>query len=88
MINFGLDFDGTVSEDPELFRQFVTLALLRGHFVYVTTARHVSDTEEIEAALPGIEIIASGGQPKKWAADQAGVSIDVWIDDMPQVIME
>jgi hypothetical protein len=88
VVNIGLDFDDTFTSDPVLWGEFVKAAQLRGHVVFVTTARHLHDLEEVNKALPDLEIIASAGKPKAWAAKQAGVSIDIWIDDMPEIIME
>ena len=87
-MNIGLDFDGTADQDPELWRQFIHLCQSRGHRVFVTTARFENNIKDIEAALPGVEIIPSNGKPKKMACDAADLSIDIWIDDMPQIIME
>lgn len=87
-LNIGLDYDDTFTQDPGLWRAFVGIAKERGHCVYVTTARHASDIADIEMNLPGIEVIPSGGKCKNPAAQAAGVSIDIWIDDMPQIIME
>lgn len=87
-LNIGLDFDDTFTRDPDLWRVFIKLCAERGHNVFITTARHVSDIDEVEKALPGVEVVPSGGKPKKWACDQTGLNIDIWIDDMPHIIME
>ena len=86
MINIGLDFDDTFTADPVLFTEFVRLARERGHCVFVTTARFQNNVADIRAALPELEIIASNGKPKRGAIADYGVSIDVWIDDMPEII--
>lgn len=85
-MNIGLDFDDTFTEDPELWRQFVASCSARGHLVFVTTARFSNNLADIERALPGIEVIASNGGMKGVAAKAAGVTIDVWIDDMPELV--
>lgn len=84
--NFGLDYDDTFDRDPWLWRQFVTSAIARGHLVFVTTYRDAFECEDIAANLPGVEIIATGGNPKRKFCEDAGVTIDVWIDDMPELI--
>lgn len=86
---FALDFDGTVSADVELWRQFVRSAQERKHYVMVVTARkHDYDCSDIEAALPGIEIVTTNGQPKRrFLADNGYPSPSVWIDDMPDLIV-
>lgn len=84
--NFGLDYDGTFDRDPWLWRQFVAMAQARGHMVFVTTYRDSWECADIAANLPGVEILSSGGKPKRKFCDDAGVTIDVWIDDMPELI--
>lgn len=86
MINFGLDYDNTFTEDPELWRQFIKACLSRGHFVYITTARNSNNIDDISKALPGVEIIPSNGRLKQLATDEAEVTIDIWIDDMPELV--
>lgn len=88
MVNFGLDYDDTFTADPVLWRAFIDLARQRGHVVFITTARKPNNIADIEKALPDLEIIPSDGKPKAKAVEAAGVSVDIWIDDMPQIIME
>ena len=87
-LNIGLDYDDTFTQDPGLWRMFVANCQSRGHTVFVTTARMANNIADVEENLPGIEVIPSSGKPKKMATEAAGVSIDIWIDDMPQIIME
>lgn len=86
--NFGLDFDGTAESDVELWRIFIDAAIKRGHCVFITTARMADDLEEVEKAFPGVEIIPSNGLHKLPACEAVGVNIDVWIDDMPEIIKD
>lgn len=86
--NFGLDFDGTGESDVVLWRIFIDAAIKRGHQVFITTARRSNDLAEVEEAFPGVEIIASNGMHKMPACEAAGVNIDVWIDDMPEIIKD
>ena len=86
VLMIGLDFDNTYTDDPILFGEFVKLAQQRGHVVFVTTARHHDNIKDIQEALPNLEIITSAGGPKKAATEAYGVSIDIWIDDMPEII--
>lgn len=82
----GLDYDNTYTDDPVLFGEFIKLAQSRGHIVFVTTARNHDNIKDIQNALPELEIIASAGGPKRPATNAYGVSIDIWIDDMPEII--
>lgn len=88
MISFGLDFDGTFTEDRDLWRSFVRQAKARGHLVTFVTARHPSDEVSQEAKALGIEALFTCGQPKIEAADKAGLLVNVWIDDMPGLLFK
>ncbi len=87
-LNFGLDYDDTFTQDPGLWRAFIALCQERGHSVFVTTARFSNNVKDIQENLPELELIPSDGRPKRAATEEAGVSIDIWIDDMPHIIME
>lgn len=83
--NLGIDYDDTVSADPELFRAIAELALLRGWDVYVVTARHSG----CRIPSPWHELaIYCGGRPKREVCEARGVHIDVWIDDTPESITQ
>lgn len=87
MINFGLDYDNTFTEDPGLWLQFIEMCKQRGHFVYITTARNSDNIADIENTVPShIEIIPSDGRLKQEAVNEVGITIDVWIDDMPELV--
>jgi hypothetical protein len=90
MISFGLDWDGTFTEDPDLWRVFVSIAKQRGHMVTIVTARtgDKSDDVRAEAKSLGIDAIFTSGQPKIEAADKAGLLVNVWIDDMPGLLFK
>ena len=87
---FGLDWDGTFTEDPELWRIFVTHAKLRGHDVTIITTRDANNIETIrnEAHRLGIEVLPCNGLPKIQVADEAGILVHVWIDDMPGLLFK
>lgn len=91
-MKISLDYDDTYTRDPLLWNWFVAQALERGHDVYCVTARNPSQLDEVEftlgrVLLPG-HIIATSQQPKRPFVNQMGVTIDVWIDDMPEMIGE
>jgi len=86
MLNIGLDFDDTYTSAPDLFAGFVNIATKMGHVVFITTARAHVNIADIEKAFPNLEIITSNGKPKRPAAEEYGVTIDIWIDDMPEII--
>lgn len=81
MIVFGLDYDNTYTEDPELFNAFIAHAKSRGHIVVCVTSR----MQDGEAVVPGIETFYTAGEPKaEFMKDH--LTIDVWIDDWPENI--
>lgn len=83
--NLGIDFDDTISADPELFRAVAELATLRGWVVYVVTARHSG----CRIPSPWHELaIYCGGRPKREVCEARGIHIDVWIDDTPESITQ
>lgn len=84
-----LDFDDTYTQDPALFNAFVSHAKKNGHYVFVVTARSESyGLQDIEDALPGIEIVATGGEKKRQYLSENGYpNPSIWIDDMPELIV-
>lgn len=95
-LTISLDFDGTFTAAPGLWRSFVTDAKARGNRVVCITRR--DDTEENRHALrdafgdlhdelAGV-LLCGRDQQKRSAAAAAGLTIDVWIDDYPEGIPE
>lgn len=95
-LTISLDFDGTFTAAPGLWRSFVTEATSRGNRVVCITRRE--DTEENRSALrdafgdlhdelAGV-LLCGRDQQKRSAAAAAGLTIDVWIDDYPEGIPE
>jgi HK97 family phage prohead protease len=95
-LTISLDFDGTFTAAPGLWRSFVTDAQARGNRVVCITRRE--DTEENRSALrdafgdlhdelAGV-LLCGRDQQKRSAAAAAGLTIDVWIDDYPEGIPE
>jgi hypothetical protein len=86
---FGIDYDGTFSRDPPLFRALVSSVRARGHDVVLVTGR--SDVapwgDEVRKAVGGLmPIVFAADGWKRDAAAQAGFDVDVWIDDHPEYI--
>lgn len=88
---YSLDFDGTFSEDPVLWKWFAEKAIERGHGLWIVTARR-NTAENLE------ELMAVTGPPawrhkftdlgaKKPWCEANGIDIDVWIDDKPEVVL-
>ena len=86
-MNIGLDYDGTITRDPVMFRSLVDMFFNGGHRVYIVTSRGSGDP--IETILDNIhDTVYCGFYSKKSVCDRMGILIDIWIDDMPYWIHE
>jgi len=86
---FALDYDGTFSAAPDLFREFRKLAERFGHRVVVVTGRSDEGRwgdEVREVVGPATPIVFCAGRWKRAAAEAAGYQVDVWVDDNPEYV--
>lgn len=68
-LTIGLDYDGTFTADPDLWRQFVSDCQRRGHSVICVTARREPPDFAREPRLPmGVPIVCAGQAFKRDAA--------------------
>ena len=82
-----LDYDGTFTESPHLWRTFMEAARGMGHTVYIVTARH-----ESEGPCRGIpdwaQVYYTGREAKGfYMRHRCDIPVDVWIDDDPTHIL-
>ena len=91
-MNIGLDFDGTVTEDPDLWMQFVKMMRAGGHSVYIVTMRYPSeinsDPEIMKFTGVVNDIIGTSRQAKQPHCEKLGITINIWIDDNPRAMNE
>lgn len=95
-LTISIDFDRTFAADPELLGDFATKAKADGNSVVMITRRADTpeDREFIEQTLGSYAdafdsvILAGPEMQKESAAKQAGIKVDIWIDDSPQTIKE
>lgn len=86
---FGVDFDGTFSADPSLFRAFVASLRERGHDAVLVTGRSdegqwgAEVRREVGSLMP--VVFAANGW-KREAAERAGFKVDIWVDDHPEYV--
>jgi hypothetical protein len=73
-----IDYDGTFTADPGLWRDFIASAVDRGHRVVCVTMRHPHEAIEMPC-----EIFYTGRRAKLAAATEAFGKIDIWIEDSP-----
>jgi hypothetical protein len=87
-MTFGIDYDGTWSEDPELFRAFSKMASERGHKVLIVTMRcgAVGDALDYESHHAHATVFCGEKGLKAEVCKNVGHRVDVWIDDMPEMI--
>ena len=95
-LTISIDFDRTFAADPALMGDFAQKAKADGNSVVMITRRADTpeDREFIEQTLGQYAeafdavILAGPDTQKEAAAKQAGISVDIWIDDSPQTIKE
>ena len=82
-MKFGLDYDGTFTEDRALWTRWVKDALDKGHEVKFVTYRYPHEWADIDhdAQKLGIEIIYTSRKQKSTV-----YKADVWIDNQPELI--
>lgn len=83
----GLDYDGTFTADPDLWRRFIGDAQRSGHTVVCVTGRKAMPDYSREPRLPdSVPVVLAGDRWKRHAAAAAGFPVQVWIDDMPEMV--
>lgn len=90
-----LDYDGTYTADPELWRAFIRNAQARGHQVFIVTMRHgidhvQSEHHDVERQLAGLadRIVYTGRAAKRPRMEFLGHQVQIWIDDQPHWVNE
>lgn len=90
-----LDFDNTFLLDPPLWSAFLRVAHAGGHRAIMVSCRTTRDDnyELLRGTLTHYgaaeyveEVICTNHSPKRAAAEARGFLVDVWIDDIPEVI--
>lgn len=83
-LTFGLDFDDTVTRNPDLFKEIIAVIIKYGAEVYITTARDKSMwCEQLSKFVEetNITVIFTSTKAKQDVAE-----VDIWIDDFPLAI--
>lgn len=90
MKRHGIDFDSTITDDPEYFRELIMLGISRGHSVVIVTARRPTpeNKADVEAFLqehnfPKINVFYTSLASKVAYMKKAGMPVDWWTDDDP-----
>lgn len=87
-MNIALDYDGTFTNDPELWLLFVLQAQHHDHTVAVVTMRYPSEGASMDPRLAalGVKTIFTSRLAKLPAALAQGFTAHVWIDDHPMAV--
>ncbi|AHK11895.1 hypothetical protein CHOED_035 [Vibrio phage CHOED] len=88
-MNIGLDFDNTITADPELFHMFIVNSRLRGHDIRIVTCRSeeygLDEVYEYASKFtPELPVIHTAGYEKHdYCIKYHDFPVDVWVDDNP-----
>lgn len=90
-MNLSLDFDDTYTRDPAFWNTFIENARARGHNVYLVTARTPEQGADVLNSVGKIigkeNCFFTSLQGKRKFMWANKIRIDVWIDDMPDMIV-
>lgn len=85
-----LDYDGTYTEDPDLWDQFIVSALRADHTVICATMRYEDSEGDVvkrNLASKVSQIYFTDRLAKQAFLERQGVFPDVWIDDSPKWLL-
>lgn len=84
-----IDYDGTYTAAPELWEQFIQLFKTAGHTLICVTGRTENIGQPVLDSIGKlVPVVFAGGLPKREACRKRGYDVNVWIDDMPEMITE
>ena len=82
-----IDYDGTYSVAPELWNQFIKLFQEAGHTIICVTGRTEDLSQPVMNSIGNlVPVIFAGGLPKREACKKRNYEVNIWIDDMPEMI--
>jgi hypothetical protein len=94
----GLDYDGTITRDPDMWFEVMKTMQAQGHEVHIVTMRHgveaTMDLTPMETRfLEGADGVHFTGNSETWDRDAKrphmdakGIRVHVWIDDNPKAV--
>ena len=92
-MTISIDFDRTFSADPQMWGEFATKSVAEGNTVVMVSRRpdtpedRQTVTDTLGDYAPAFsQVLLVGDSMKDEAAKEAGVNVDVWVDDSPQFI--
>jgi hypothetical protein len=89
-LKISLDFDDTYTRDPAFWNNFILDAVAGNHDIRIVTFRSATgDNSDIVAAIGTlIPVLYTGGVWKKKYCYEQGFIPNIWIDDMPEIIVD
>lgn len=92
-MTLSIDFDRTFAADPALWGEFARKAVADGNTVVMVSRRPDTpeNQQEVSETLGDYreafaQVLLVGDRLKDEAAREAGVEVDVWVDDSPQFV--
>lgn len=80
-MTIAIDYDGTYDRQPNFWRGLLVDAQRFGHRVVCVTARPACSPVDVPC-----ETFYTSGAKKRAYMQCQGIMVDVWIDDMPELI--
>ncbi|NBW19766.1 MAG: hypothetical protein EBR82_68515, partial [Caulobacteraceae bacterium] len=93
-LTISIDFDRTFAADPQMWGEFARKSVADGNTVVMISRRPEADRQIVtdtlgEYADAFSQVLLVGGDTLKAdAATEAGIDVDVWVDDSPQTITD
>lgn len=83
-----LDYDGTANTNIPFWTMFAQTATAQGYDVYIVTMRSAEEAMDIEPCLADAvkAVVCTNRKAKFDFCREAGITVDIWIDDRPQAI--
>ena len=93
-LTIAIDYDNTFNADEVLWASFIRIAIERGHFPCIVTARMKtqSNQDEIGNSLrqhgSDVPVLFTEQASKLLAVHSMGMQVDIWIDDNPKALVD
>lgn len=85
-----VDFDNTYTNDPVTFNKVIKIFQDAGHTVVCVTFRTPAMGADVLRTIGSLigkdNCFFSSGELKKPFMEAQGIEVDIWIDDMPEII--
>lgn len=85
-----LDYDETYTADKGLWDNFIEDCKNRGHEIYIVTARHGYNYQELldDGLFSKTDgVYFTGHRAKRSFMYEQGIDVNIWIDDNPNAIL-